>query len=61
MGFPIDDVPVEKVREFESSLYSYMDSSHPEILNEITEKQILDGDLEEKMRAAVRDFKQTFS
>jgi hypothetical protein len=38
-----------------------MDSSHPEILNEITEKQILDGELEEKMRASIRDFKQTFS
>src|SRR5688572_18639904 len=40
----IDDVPVEKVREFETSLYGYMDSSHPEILNEINEKMILDGD-----------------
>jgi F-type H+-transporting ATPase subunit alpha len=57
----IDDVPVEKVREFETSLYGYMDSSHPEILSEINEKMILDGDLEEKMRAAIRDFKQTFS
>jgi F-type H+-transporting ATPase subunit alpha len=57
----IDDVAVEKVREFETSLYTFMDSNHPEILAEINEKMILDGDLEEKMRAAIRDFKQTFS
>jgi F-type H+-transporting ATPase subunit alpha len=57
----LDDVAVERIREFETSLYSFMDSSHPEILAEINEKMILDGDLEEKMRAAIRDFKQTFS
>ncbi|MGE0058027.1 MAG: F0F1 ATP synthase subunit alpha [Dehalococcoidia bacterium] len=59
-GF-LDDVAVEKVREFETSLYAFMDSSHPEILAEINEKMILDGDLEEKIRAGIRDFKQTFS
>ena len=36
-----------------------MDSSHPEIGAEIKEKMILSGELEEKMRAAIREFKQT--
>src|SRR3954470_4699903 len=57
-GF-LDDVPVEKIRAFETNLYSFMDSNHPEINNEIVEKMILSGELEEKMKAAITEFKQT--
>ena len=39
-GF-LDDVPVEKVRAFETAFYNFMDSNHPEIGGEITEKMIL--------------------
>jgi F-type H+/Na+-transporting ATPase subunit alpha len=56
-GF-LDDVPVDKVRDFETNLYSFMDSNHPEIVNEISEKMILSGELEEKLRAAILEFKQ---
>jgi F-type H+/Na+-transporting ATPase subunit alpha len=56
-GF-LDDVPVDKVRAFETALYDYMDSSHPEINEEIREKMILSGELEEKLRATIREFKQ---
>ncbi|HLF70723.1 MAG TPA: F0F1 ATP synthase subunit alpha [Dehalococcoidia bacterium] len=56
-GF-IDDVPVDKVRAFETGLYSYLDSNNPEIGAEINEKMILDGDLEAKMRAAITAYKQ---
>jgi F-type H+-transporting ATPase subunit alpha len=57
-GF-LDDVEVEKVRAFELGLYEFMDSNHPEIGAEILEKMILSGELEEKMRAAIREYKQT--
>ncbi|HLG10851.1 MAG TPA: F0F1 ATP synthase subunit alpha [Dehalococcoidia bacterium] len=57
-GF-LDDVPVDKVRAFETGLYGFMDSNHPEIGAEIQEKMILSGELEEKMRAAIREYKQT--
>jgi len=57
-GF-LDDVPVAKVRAFEAALYSFMDSNHPEIGAEINEKMILSGDLEEKLRASIREFKQS--
>jgi len=56
-GF-LDDVAVEKVRAFETGLYEYVDANHPEIGAEIREKMILSGELEEKMRAAVREYKQ---
>jgi F-type H+-transporting ATPase subunit alpha len=57
-GF-LDDVPTDKVRAFETGLYSFLDSNHPEIGAEIQEKMILSGELEEKMRAAIREYKQT--
>jgi F-type H+-transporting ATPase subunit alpha len=57
-GF-LDDVDVEKVRAFELGLYEYMDSSKPEIGAEILDKMILSGELEEQMRAAIREYKQT--
>jgi F-type H+/Na+-transporting ATPase subunit alpha len=57
-GF-LDDVPVDKVRAFEASLYDYIDSSHPEINEEIREKMILSGELEEKLRTTLREFKQS--
>jgi F-type H+-transporting ATPase subunit alpha len=57
-GF-LDDVPTDKVRAFETGLYNFMDSNHPEIGGEIQEKMILSGELEEKMRAAIREYKQT--
>ncbi len=56
-GF-LDDVPVEKVRSFETNLYSFMDSNHPEIGNEINDKKELSADLEAKIRAALSEFKQ---
>jgi F-type H+/Na+-transporting ATPase subunit alpha len=57
-GF-LDDVEVEKIRAFELGLYEFMDSNHPEIGAEILDKMILSGELEEKMRAAITEFKQT--
>jgi F-type H+-transporting ATPase subunit alpha len=56
-GF-LDDVPVDKVRAFESNLYAFMDASHPEILKEIDEKMELSADLEGKLRSALTEFKQ---
>ncbi len=59
-GF-IDDIPVEKVRAFETGLYQFIDASHPEINNELQEKMAISPELDEKMRAAIREFKQTFA
>jgi F-type H+-transporting ATPase subunit alpha len=56
-GF-LDDVPVDKIRSFETNLYECMDSNHPESGEEIKDKMILSGELEEKMRTALREFKQ---
>jgi F-type H+-transporting ATPase subunit alpha len=54
----LDDVPVEKVRAFEAALYDFMDTNRPDIVLEINQKMILSGELEEKLRTAIREFKQ---
>ena len=55
----LDDIQVDKVRAFETAIFSYLDSNHPELGNEINEKQILDDELEGKLRKAIEEFKQT--
>jgi F-type H+/Na+-transporting ATPase subunit alpha len=53
----IDNVPVEKVREFEAGLYEYADNIGQEILKEITDKGDLDETMESKLKRLVEDYK----
>jgi len=58
-GF-IDDIDVEKVKEFEQGLLSYVKSQKKELLDEIEEKKALDEQLKDKLNEVVRAFKSTF-
>ncbi len=55
----MDEVPVDKVDEFEHSLYQYMDANHPDIGRSIMETNELPSDQEQKLDAAIKEFKQT--
>jgi F-type H+-transporting ATPase subunit alpha len=55
----LDDVPVEKVQEFEQKLFQYLDASHPEIAKSIGETYEISPEIEQKLDAAIRQFKQT--
>ncbi|MBN1366393.1 MAG: F0F1 ATP synthase subunit alpha [Dehalococcoidales bacterium] len=57
----IDDVPVEKVTAFESGLQSYMDTNHPEIVKEISEKKEIKPETETALRNALAEFKKGFT
>jgi len=54
----LDDVPVDKMKEFESGLYEYADL-HDQSLKLIDEKQALDEDIETKLKSLVADYKLT--
>ena len=56
-GF-VDNVPVDKVREFEHGLYHYMDISS-DVSKVIIEKKELDAELEEKIKKVLGDYKET--
>jgi F-type H+-transporting ATPase subunit alpha len=55
----MDDVPVEKISEFEEGLNKYVLNNKEDIINEIIEKKELNEELEKKMTQAVKDFKST--
>ncbi|MDP2736828.1 MAG: F0F1 ATP synthase subunit alpha [bacterium] len=55
----VDDVPVEKVSEFEDGLYKYAASSGAKIIKEITDKKDLDEKLEAEMKTLINDFKSS--
>ncbi len=54
----MDDVPVDRVREFESGLYKYADLND-EVLKLINEKKELSPEIEEKIKGLVADYKDT--
>ena len=58
-GF-LDDIDVEKVKEFESGLLSYFKSQNQDMLDEIADKKALDEELKEKLNKAIEAFKSTF-
>ena len=54
----LDDVEVAKVAAFEAAFHGYMESNQADLLKEIEEKKEISGS-EEKLRAAVQQFKET--
>jgi F-type H+/Na+-transporting ATPase subunit alpha len=58
-GF-LDDLPVDQVRDFESELYKYVDTTNPGLLRTIMEKKILDDNLKGEMTRVVKECKETF-
>ncbi|MHB8509090.1 MAG: F0F1 ATP synthase subunit alpha [Candidatus Dormibacteria bacterium] len=54
----LDDIAVDKVREFEKGFHLYMSSAGKEILSDIRDKQALDDDLEKRLTEAINDFKR---
>jgi len=52
-----DDVPVEKISDFEDGLYKYAAASGAKILKQIAEKKDLDEKLEREMKGLIGDYK----
>jgi F-type H+-transporting ATPase subunit alpha len=59
-GF-LDDVPLEKVRQFEEGLLKFLEGNYPQILTNIKEKKVLSEELEKELEKAIREFKEAFS
>jgi len=57
----LDDIPVSAVTKFEAELYPFIESKYPEILEGIRSKQKIDDEVENKLKAALEDFKSQFS
>ena len=57
----LDDLPVAKIQPFEAAFHRYMESNHPEIGRDIEEQKQITPETEEKLKAAIRQFKETVS
>ena len=57
----LEDVPVERVLDFEQDLLAYMNAEHKEWMEDITATGAYDDDTEAFMHEAIKAFKQTHS
>ena len=57
----LDDLPKDKVLEFETDFLKFMRSAYADVLNEIGSTGKLDDATEEKLQKAINEFKSTFA
>ncbi|HEY5639178.1 MAG TPA: F0F1 ATP synthase subunit alpha [Dehalococcoidia bacterium] len=54
-----DDVEPAKIRDFEEAFHRFIESNNPDVLKEIEEAGLLEDTTEEKLKAAIKAFKET--
>jgi F-type H+-transporting ATPase subunit alpha len=54
----LDDVPMDKVTAFEANFHRSMEANHPEIGGSIAKEKGISPETEEKLKAAIVEFKQ---
>jgi F-type H+-transporting ATPase subunit alpha len=57
----LDKYPLDKLKEYETQLNSFMDRKHPEIIKDITAKKQLDDGLKKQLDAAFKEFDGVFT
>ena len=57
-GF-LDDVPIKKVREFETGLLEYIKDKHPKIREEVVSKKKIDDEFGGQLKKIIGEFKKT--
>jgi len=55
------DIDVKLVGEFETEFFKFMDSSYPEVGKTIASTGNMDAETEEKLKAAIEEFKKSFN
>jgi F-type H+-transporting ATPase subunit alpha len=59
-GF-LDDVPIDRVSEFERSLLRWLDQNRPELEKDVEENKRITDETEKTLRAAIEEFKKGFA
>jgi len=54
----VDDVPPDKIRDFEIAFHRYMETSHSGVINAIMEKRELDDEISASLISAITEFKK---
>ncbi|HWO42868.1 MAG TPA: F0F1 ATP synthase subunit alpha [Candidatus Eisenbacteria bacterium] len=58
-GF-VDELPVTALKKYEQELYSFVESRHPDVFEDIVKKRELDQELRAKMTRALEEFRGIF-
>ncbi|MHC1744438.1 MAG: F0F1 ATP synthase subunit alpha [Syntrophobacteraceae bacterium] len=56
----LDNVPVERVSEYETQMLAFVERKYPEILSEIKEKKVISDELDGKIKTALEEFAGVF-
>jgi F-type H+-transporting ATPase subunit alpha len=56
-----DDVAIEDVRRFETDLLSFIENSHPGILQALREKKAVTDEIQKDLEQSLKDFKETWA
>ncbi len=59
-GF-LDDLPVEKVKDFEYNFHKYLDIQQKEMMKNLAEKKELTEDIEAKLKQSIVEFKKSYA
>ena len=54
------DIEVDRILEFESGLFGYISTKYPDIFEKIREEKKLSDELEDALKKAITEFKETF-
>jgi len=57
----LDEYSISELKRYETELYEFMESVHPEVGREILEKQKLDDEITGKLKDALTEFKDRFA
>jgi len=57
----LDDVPVDRVGEWQDQFQQFMSASHPEVGESIAKEKRITDEIDKNLRASVEEFKQTVS
>ena len=57
-GF-LDDVPINKIREFESGLLEYIKDKHPQVREEVVSKKKIDDEFGGQLKKLIGEYKKT--
>jgi F-type H+-transporting ATPase subunit alpha len=57
----LDDIPVDRVSEFERLLLRFLEQSHPELEATIARESVVSDQLETELKAAIEEFKKGFA
>jgi len=59
-GF-LDKFPIDRLKNYETQLYDFIEKKHPEVFRDITAKKALDDDVKGKLERALKEFDGVFA